>query len=357
VSALEVDFLTDGGQTAETVSAALVAFIAAATRTLDVAIYDFHAREGASARVADALEAASARGVSIRVAFNVDRPRHPSAPRPMEANPDEIDGLEVPTRGVRDENALMHHKFVVRDGEAVWTGSTNWTDDAFSREENAVIRVESPSIADDYTRDFQKLLTHRRVDPSGGAGTVTTLDGRGHGPPLLLPQGSVAGAPRRRAPRRRATTDPDPVAGHHLGGHPRDARGVHRPGFVRCGRRVRRDADGRGHVRVALHSREPLEDRVWDAIAPRLSGKRSTPYAEGAVHDYMHAKSVVADDEVLTGSFNCSRNGESNAENVLHITAEPIAERFAAFTDTVAARYAASPTSDRQPERVIDPRR
>jgi phosphatidylserine/phosphatidylglycerophosphate/cardiolipin synthase-like enzyme len=88
---------------------------------------------------------------------------------------------------------------------------------------------------------------------------------------------------------------------------------------------------------------------VWEAIAPRLSGKRSTPYAEGAVHDYMHAKSIVADDEVLTGSFNCSRNGESNAENVLHITAEPLAERFAAFTDTVAARYAASPRPDTSP--------
>ena len=43
VSEFEVDFLTDGGQTAETVATALVAFIASATRTLDVAIYDFHA--------------------------------------------------------------------------------------------------------------------------------------------------------------------------------------------------------------------------------------------------------------------------------------------------------------------------
>ena len=75
MSVFEIDFLTDGGQTAESVSAALVAFIAAATRTIDIAIYDFHAREGASARVADALEAAAARGVAVRVAFNVERPR------------------------------------------------------------------------------------------------------------------------------------------------------------------------------------------------------------------------------------------------------------------------------------------
>ena len=75
MSAFETDFLTDGGQTAESVSAALVAFIAAATRTIDVAIYDFHAREGSSAHVADALEAAAARGVAVRVAFNAGRPR------------------------------------------------------------------------------------------------------------------------------------------------------------------------------------------------------------------------------------------------------------------------------------------
>ena len=78
---------------------------------------------------------------------------------------------------------------------------------------------------------------------------------------------------------------------------------------------------------------------AWRAIAPRLSGKRSTPYAEGSTHDYMHAKVLVADDEVLTGSFNCSRNGESNAENVLHVVSEPLAKPFAAFADSVAARY------------------
>ena len=351
MSAFEVDFLTDGGQTAETVSAALVAFIASATRTLDVAIYDFHAREGASAHVADALEAAAARGVAVRVAFNVDRPRRPSAPRPMEANPDEIDGLEVPTRGVRDENALMHHKFVVRDGEAVWTGSTNWTDDAFSREENAVIRVTSPSIAGDYTRDFEKLWSHRRVDPSGGAGTVTTLDGGVTVRPYFSPKGpSLAHlvAERLGAARRRIRIlSPVITSGAILGTL---AEFTGRASFDVAGAY---DATQMEEVMSAWRSvpANHWKIGVWQAIAPRLSGKRSTPYAEGAVHDYMHAKSIVADDEVLTGSFNCSRNGESNAENVLHITAEPIAERFAAFSDAIAARYAAPPGLSRRNSR------
>ena len=47
-----------------------------------------------------------------------------------------------------------------------------------------------------------------------------------------------------------------------------------------------------------------------------FSGKRSTPYSPDAVHDYMHAKVTVCDDTVFIGSFNLSRAGETNAENV-----------------------------------------
>jgi phosphatidylserine/phosphatidylglycerophosphate/cardiolipin synthase-like enzyme len=71
-----------------------------------------------------------------------------------------------------------------------------------------------------------------------------------------------------------------------------------------------------------------------------FSGKRSTPYAPGSVHDYMHAKVTVADDTVFVGSFNLSHSGELNAENVLEIADAEIAERLAAFIDQVRSRYA-----------------
>ncbi len=275
MSAFEVDFLTDGGQTAETVTAALVAFIAAATRSLDVAIYDFHAREGASARIADALEAGAARGVAVRVAFNVDRPRRPSAPRPMEANPDEIDGLEVPTRGVRDENALMHHKFVVRDGEDVWTGSTNWTDDAFTREENAVIRVSSPSIAGDYTRDFEKLWTHRRVDPSGGAGVVTTLDGGVTIRPYFSPKGpSLA---HLLAERLGALGPRQPLEDRGVGGD-RTAPLRQALDAVRRGRRPRL------HAREVDRGRRRGPHRQLQLLTQRREQRRERPAHHGRAH-------------------------------------------------------------------------
>ena len=55
----------------------------------------------------------------------------------------------------------------------------------------------------------------------------------------------------------------------------------------------------------------------------------------------MHAKVTVADDVVFIGSFNLSRSGEENAENVLEIADAALAERMAAFVDAVRARYPA----------------
>ncbi len=70
---LAFDFLLDGSHRPEDLATELRDFLGSATRSLDVAIYDFQARTGATAAVADALEAAAGRGVSVRVAFNVER--------------------------------------------------------------------------------------------------------------------------------------------------------------------------------------------------------------------------------------------------------------------------------------------
>jgi phosphatidylserine/phosphatidylglycerophosphate/cardiolipin synthase-like enzyme len=72
-------------------------------------------------------------------------------------------------------------------------------------------------------------------------------------------------------------------------------------------------------------------------------GKASVPWTPESIHDFMHAKVTVADDAVFAGSFNLSRSGEMNAENVLEINDPQLAERMAAFVDEVRARYEAMP--------------
>jgi phosphatidylserine/phosphatidylglycerophosphate/cardiolipin synthase-like enzyme len=71
----------------------------------------------------------------------------------------------------------------------------------------------------------------------------------------------------------------------------------------------------------------------------RFAGKPSTKWTPDTVHDFMHAKVVVADDFSFLGSFNLSHSGELNAENVLEIRDAAIADRLAAFVDEIRALY------------------
>ena len=78
-----------------------------------------------------------------------------------------------------------------------------------------------------------------------------------------------------------------------------------------------------------------LEGAPW-------SGKESIPWTPDSVHNFMHAKIVVADDTVFVGSFNLSRSGERNAENVFEIQHVDVADRLAAFVDEIRGRYSAA---------------
>jgi phosphatidylserine/phosphatidylglycerophosphate/cardiolipin synthase-like enzyme len=77
--------------------------------------------------------------------------------------------------------------------------------------------------------------------------------------------------------------------------------------------------------------------------AVRFGAKRSTPYSPTSVHDFMHAKILVADDYVYAGSFNLSHSGEQNAENVVQFESAAVADMCVAYIDRVAAKYGADP--------------
>jgi phosphatidylserine/phosphatidylglycerophosphate/cardiolipin synthase-like enzyme len=340
VSDLAFDFLLDGSRHPDDIARELVAFLDAARTSIDVAIYDFQARSGASAGVADALEHAAARGVTVRVAFNVERRRGAGDPPNPNAAPEHIDGLDVPTRGVSGNGALMHHKYVVRDGADVWTGSTNWTDDAFAREENVVVRVASRAIAAAYTANFEELWSRGHIENSGSRGAAVTL-GPAVVEPLFSPDGpslaqavaSRLGEARRRIRLASPVITSGPILGTlaEMAGHQSfDLAGAYD---------LTQMDEVAGQWKTVPTNRWKIE--AWEVVRARLVGKRSTPYGPNAVHDYMHAKVVVVDGQVLTGSYNCSHGGEDNAENVLWINEHSAADQCASFVDRIVARYAA----------------
>jgi phosphatidylserine/phosphatidylglycerophosphate/cardiolipin synthase-like enzyme len=53
----------------------------------------------------------------------------------------------------------------------------------------------------------------------------------------------------------------------------------------------------------------------------------------------MHNKVLVADDTVVTGSFNLSHSATENAENVLLIHDAELAERYSTYIDGLVRRY------------------
>src|SRR5579864_2000970 len=146
-SSLDVRLLRDGGQTAESVAGELSAFLLAASRTLEIAIYDLNLAGAAAETVRTAIRAAAGRGVTVRLAYNVDFPDPLPVPPPAQPDSAFIASLGVPVRPVAGVTGLMHHKYVVKDAEtddaAIWTGSTNWTNDSWTREENVILRVRS----------------------------------------------------------------------------------------------------------------------------------------------------------------------------------------------------------------------
>ena len=79
----------------------------------------------------------------------------------------------------------------------------------------------------------------------------------------------------------------------------------------------------------------PLLHRALEAF----HGKHSIPYSPESIHNFMHAKVTVADDTTFLGSFNLSRSGETNAENVLEIADPALAERLAGWIDGLRERY------------------
>ena len=74
----------------------------------------------------------------------------------------------------------MHHKFVVRDGGDVWTGSTNWTDDSWARQENVIVKVnQAPELAAAFAITFEQLWDTGLVEGSGAQPRPTTVGGSG----------------------------------------------------------------------------------------------------------------------------------------------------------------------------------
>jgi phosphatidylserine/phosphatidylglycerophosphate/cardiolipin synthase-like enzyme len=341
--------LTDGGQQPIDIARMLASWLGEAQHSLDIAIYDLKLEGDTETTVIGAIEDAGKRGVAVRLAYNADFRAPIPVPPPPKASPEDIEKLTVPTRGIAGIPDLMHHKFVVRDGASVWTGSSNWTDESWSREENVIVTADSPELAKAYTIGFEELWNGGDVMKSGFVEPrPVTIDGDqvrpwfcpGFGDALAHRIAKACG----RAKRRIRICSPVLTSGPILAT------------LCQIASEGKVDLAGcvdQTQIEEVLYQWRTNGVSAWkipllQAVLTRapFSGKHSTPYTPTSIHDYMHAKVTVADDTVFCGSFNLSRSGEKNAENMLEIQDAKIADELAAFVDSVRARYPRADASE-----------
>jgi phosphatidylserine/phosphatidylglycerophosphate/cardiolipin synthase-like enzyme len=341
-SMLTVRTLTDGGQQPLEIAQAIADFLAPAKSTLEIALYDLKLGPETEAVVAGAIEGAGKRGVSVRLAYNVDHRAPIPVPPPPTLHPEDVEKLTVPTKAIPGIPDLMHQKYVIRDGASIWTGSTNWTDDSWSREENVIVLVDSAELARAFQLDFEQLWTTGDVMQSGKVeprpvqvnGTrVRPWFSPGYGEELSHRIAKRIGQAKRRIRIASPVITAAPILA--------TLAQVAADGKVDLAGAV--DLTQIQQVLYQWHENHvaawkiPLLEAILEK-AP-FAGKRSTPWGDGTVHDYMHAKVTVADDVVFIGSFNLSHSGEQNAENVLEIEDAALAEQLAAFVDQIRGRY------------------
>ena len=325
----------------------MATFLDGAHRSLDIAIYDLRLESGAGDLLFNSFAAAVKRGVAVRLMFNQDHAKTAPDPPPPEIDWAFVDRLKgagvaiMPVPGVPD---LMQHKYVVRDAADLLSGSTNWTNDSWTREENVVYTVTSSELAAAFEQNFSELWNRPEVALSGriSTGWITLGDGITRVRPYFCPgralklvhamSRSIASAEKRIR-----VCSPVITSGPILG----SLAEVVQQGTVELSGVY--DATQMDEVQHQWGGEATASWKInafHTVIAnARFGSKRSTPYAKGSVHDFMHAKILVADDYVYVGSFNLSHSGETNAENVLQVESASIADQCVAYIDAVAARY------------------
>jgi phosphatidylserine/phosphatidylglycerophosphate/cardiolipin synthase-like enzyme len=360
---IEITLLRDtenGGIAAQPqeIATLLADFVAAATTSLDVAIYDFRLEDAALVQpVVEAFKQAAAKGVAVRIAYDAGKPAAQTtaafaafgadpAPvgtqdwltREFAGTAIELKAIEVPGK------QLMHSKYIVRDvnsaAAAVWMGSANFTDAAWTRQENNIVRFNSPKLASAYETDFEEMWRSGNIASTGVNDTGDTpIEGvdvswafsPGEGPAI-----DAHLASRISEAKQRVRIASMVLTSHAVLGELAEAieKGVDIAGVYDGGQ-----MEGIEEEWQKFLPKTEAILKTWEKVKAALTPKPTPKYSPDGPHNFMHNKVLVSDDAVVTGSYNFSRNAEANAENQVALPSSALADEYAAYIDQLVAQY------------------
>ena len=286
---------------AGTIEAELIEKIDAARESIHIASFEFDLTP-----VADALIRADERGVDVRWVTDDEH----GIEADEEPDRGQFEMLEDEGIEIKDDQrgALMHNKFWIFDRKILWTGSTNITESGIFKQDNNVIVVHSPALAEIYEREFDEMW-----NGEFGPRSTSTVD---------IQSVNVNGTPIQVL-----FAAEDDVVEHIL------------PYLENAQSSIRFYAFAFTHDAMGETMRNRAEAGVDVKGVFEKTGS-STEYSElGAMYcagmavrrdgnpSFLHHKVIVVDGHiVITGSLNFSDNGnDSNDENVLIIDNPEIA--------------------------------
>ncbi len=363
---IDITFLRDmehGGssdQPAHIVSQ-LAEFVSGAQTSLHLAVYDFRLDPSKPpySILTDAFRQRAAAGVDIRIAFDQGKTRAGRLSSPAPAGTDAFlaqafAGTGIQICPVTDRNPmhieprLMHSKYLIRDGAtpnaAVWTGSVNLTDDAWTYEENNIVQIVSPELARYYETDFSEMWASGDIDSSGrddlgtvtiGSSTVDVAFSPGEGITIdERAEALIAGAKKRI--KLASMLLASRAVLHALQNSIRNSQVSEFKGVY----------DLTQMQETIQNWKEVPKNNdlipLFGEVSAQLAGKVSDPYTPTSKHNFLHDKVLICDDTVLTGSFNLSHSATMNAENVLVIHDSQLADLYSAYVDTLVLEYGKS---------------
>ena len=342
------------------VAGRIARFIGEARSSLDLAIYDFRLSDDAAAIIAEALRERAKNNVVIRIIY--DSAIDPGGDTAPTASPAHLEADKKPpgtesfvhafadiaqVKGVTGYRVLMHDKYIVRDGgtaaAAVFMGSANYTNDSWGLQESNLLQIHSRPLAALFTSDFAGLFasgrvpanqTNRDLDAVDVSGVPVKVGFAPKQSPAIVKEivGVIAGA------RERLLVASGVVSSGPILAALSEAidRGMRLGGLY--------DGPQMDLVRRQWQAAHVGADKIntWDKVADHLVRKDSIPYDRHnphRPHNFMHNKLVVADDVVVTGSFNLSNHAMGNAEDVLFIHDAGIASAYASYLEQLEVRY------------------
>lgn len=276
----------------------LLAFLDSAQTSVFCAFYDLEWIEAAQALIRKHHA-----GVAVRIVSDSDYDDREAVQQCIAA------GIPIV---FDNRSAFMHDKFCIVDGKAVWTGSTNITENGLFRNDNNAVVVASTELAANFSGEFGEMFADQRFGPRSPRGApypVVVVDGVTF-ETYFAPEDNVRreildeiGSADRTIDFMAFSFTSDEIA-----------------------KAMAKRIDTGVTVRGIFESRNAGSRYSDDEFLTREGAQirmDENPYT-------MHNKVIIIDTEtVIAGSNNFSNNAEeSNDENVLIIHSPAVAERY-----------------------------